>query len=163
MSDFSDLVLLPDWRDRLSARAAEQEGRQPAWGTDDCMTWAADCILAMTGIDTLHAARGKYKTPRGALGVLRRTYGVQLPVELMDQLWGPRVHISQAQLGDIVAGSVGEPGMGPAAGVCWGRRSLFVGVDAGLPGLVRVETLSLEHCYQPCRSSLRQSSRSSRP
>lgn len=141
---------LPNWPSRLAARIHEQQGVEPAWGSADCITWAADCILAMTGEDDIYEGRGKYKSARGALKVLKNVYGVKLPIDLMDKLWGPRVHISQARLGDIVVKADSEPfSMGPAAGVCYGRRSLFVGTEAGVSGLVAVDTLSLEHCYQP--------------
>lgn len=151
---------LPDWPSRLAERIHAQAGVEPEWGKADCISWAADCVLAMTGEDDLHAARGKYKSARGALRVLRNTYGVKLPIDLMDLLWGPRVHISQARIGDLVVMAESEPfNMGPAVGVCYGRRSLFVGTEAGNSGLVAVETLSLEHCYQPWASSSKQSNR----
>jgi hypothetical protein len=147
----------PDWPSLLAARIHKQNGVEPAWGTADCITWAADCVLAMTGEDDIHEGRGRYSTARGALRVLNKVYGVKLPIDLMDKLWGPRVHISQARIGDIVVKAESEPfAMGPAAGVCYGRRSLFVGTEAGVSGLVAEDTLSLEHCYQPWVSSSKQ-------
>lgn len=148
---------LEDWENRLHECIRGRYGLGPEWGSNDCMTWAADCVLAQTGVDPLKRYRGKYKTARGALRALLRFDGVTQPIELMDKLWGPRVHISQAKLGDLVVTTLGEPfEMGPTVGLCYGARSLFVGTDEHDDGLVRLNTLTLEHCYQPWASSLRQ-------
>lgn len=148
---------LDHWEDRLHECVRGRYGLEPDWGTNDCMTWAADCVLAQTGVDTLAAYRGKYKTARGALKALRQIDKVELPIELMDLLWGPRCHISEAKLGDLVVTTLGEPfDMGPTVGLCYGQRSLFVGTDEHADGLVRLDTLTLEHCYRPWASSLRQ-------
>jgi hypothetical protein len=148
---------LSDWMDRLSECVRGRMAMEPAWGTNDCMVWAADCVLAQTGVDDLAAYRGRYKTARGALRALQQIDKVKLPIELMDRLWGPRVHISQARHGDLVVTTLGEPfDMGPTIGLCYGRRSLFVGTDEHEDGLVRLDTLTLEHCYQPWASSPKQ-------
>lgn len=149
------LERINDWPSLLGLCIKSRAARPFKWG-DDCMTWAADCIEAQTGIDTLQAYRGKYKSARGALSCLKRIDGVQLPIDLADKLWGPRVHIAMARLGDIVVADVDVSpqtrGMGPSVGLCYGRNSIFVGTDGGPGGLVTLETRSLEHCYQPCHS-----------
>lgn len=142
---------LPDWPSALAACIREQQQRPPRWGTDDCLTWTARCVEAMTGTDPLAAVRGTYSTPAGAARVLRRVFGVERPVDLMDRLWGPRLHISQARMGDVVVVRLPEHDgelMDLAAGVCYGRRSFFVGSDGDRHGLVALDTLSLEHCYR---------------
>jgi hypothetical protein len=153
-------VKLDDWRDRLAECVNSRIGTQPEWGTNDCMMWAADCVLAQTGVDDLATYRGKYKSAQGGLRVLMRRHKFKQPIELMDLLWGPRLHISQAMHGDlVVSADLGEPaGMGPSIGLCYGVRSLFVGTDEHADGLVRLDTLSLEHCYRPWASSSRQPS-----
>ncbi len=152
---------LPDWQDRLSAVVNGRIGRQPEWGTNDCMTWAADCVEAQTGHDYLEAYRGRYHSARGALRALLRLDGVRLPIELMDKLWGPRLPVHQAQHGDLVVvdGLSWPLSMGPSVGLCYGARSLFVGTGENGDGLVRLETLTLEHCYRPWALSSALSSR----
>lgn len=41
-----------------------------AWGSADCVTWAADCALALTGVDPIADIRGRYSTERGAQRIL---------------------------------------------------------------------------------------------
>jgi hypothetical protein len=42
-----------------------------AWGTNDCCTFAADAILAMTGTDIAAPFRGKYTDLASALGAIK--------------------------------------------------------------------------------------------
>lgn len=119
------------------------------------MLWAADCVEAQTGVDTLAAYRGRYSSAMGAAKALRQIGQVERTEELMANVWGPRHHISRAQMGDIVALQTNET-LGLAAGVCYGRRSFFVGTDGQRDGLVALDTLSLEHCYKPCHSLSKQ-------
>ena len=156
MADFHEK--LPDWQDRLAALVRERMDMEPGWGTNDCMTWAADCVLAQTGVDTLAPYRGRYTTARGALKALRQIDRVELPIELMDRLWGPRRHLAEAMHGDlVVVDGLSVPfDLGPSVGLCYGARSLFVGTGDDGDGLVRLDTLTLEHCYRPWASSSRQ-------
>ena len=45
------------------------------WGSTDCALFAADGILAMTGVDIASDFRGKYKSERGALATINRVCG----------------------------------------------------------------------------------------
>lgn len=146
---------LPDWRDRLNDLIRDRQGMAPDWGTNDCLSWACDAIEAQTGVDYFAAYRGKYTTAKGALRSLKRFDGIVMPIEFMDKHWGRRHHISEAQFGDIVvvSGQSFPYDMGPSAGVCYGVRSLFVGTGEHGDGLVRLDTLTLEHCYRPWASS----------
>jgi hypothetical protein len=45
------------------------------WGKNDCATFAADAILANTGIDIADDFRGKYTTQLGALKTIREVTG----------------------------------------------------------------------------------------
>ena len=145
---------LPDWHDRLAAVVNARMGQEPAWGTNDCVMWACDCVEAQTGFDYASAYRGRYSTGRGALMALRRIDGVELPIDLMDKWWGQRLHVSWAQHGDlIVAEGLSAPfDMGPSVGLCYGARSLFIGEGEHGDGLARLDTLSLMHCYRPWAS-----------
>jgi len=60
-----------DWQSRLSAYLASRRGMAFAWGSNDCATFAAGAIEAMTGED-LRASFGNYTTEAGAVRALRR-------------------------------------------------------------------------------------------
>ena len=63
---------LEDWPERL-AEAIEAANERPfSWGRHDCCLFACDAVMAMTGVDPAKPFRGKYKTKRGAFGVLKR-------------------------------------------------------------------------------------------
>lgn len=144
----------PDWVHRLADEIRESWCRPFEWGENDCLQWAGRCVEAQAGVNPLEVHRGRYCSPASALRVLRDLEGVRLPVDLADKLWGPRVHIARARMGDLVAADLGQPAnMGPSVGVCYGRNSLFVGTRASDSGIVRLDTLTLEHCYQPWASS----------
>lgn len=146
---------LPDWIDRLALLIRQRRHDAFEWGRNDCLSWAADAVQAQTGLDTLVDYRGHYSTHRGAVKALRqvRERDLRRTEELADLLWGPRLPIARAQLGDVVMAAAGEPaGLGMSAGICYGRNSFFVGTDAGRVGLVALDTFSLEHCYKPWAS-----------
>lgn len=46
-----------------------------AWGSNDCATFAADAIQAITGEDIADDFRGKYKTKTGALKLIKKLTG----------------------------------------------------------------------------------------
>jgi hypothetical protein len=137
-----------DWPNRLAHLIASRKASPFVWGSNDCMMWGAECIIAQAGVDTLKAYRGVYSSPGGAAKALRQIGSHKRTEGLMDEIWGPRRHISRARLGDIVAADFGDR-LGFSAGLCYGRRSLFVGTIAGKPGLVTLDTRNLEHSYQP--------------
>jgi hypothetical protein len=146
-------VKLPDWEDRLHGLIRARLDAPFSWREHNCMSWTSEALEAQSGIDDWAPFRGRFSTPVGALKVIRRVDGVRLPIDLADRLWGERHHISGAKLGDPVVAMAGFPeSMGPSLGVCYGRSSLFVGTADGHRGLVRVPTLSLEHCYLPWAS-----------
>lgn len=149
-------VKFDDWPTRLSCLIHSARERAFSWGDHDCLAWAAATVEAQCGVDDLADLRPRrYKTAKGAALWLRRN-GVERTEELTDRLWGPRQHVSRAKLGDVVAGRLGDPELGLSLGLCYGRNSLFVGVEGGRHGLVTLDTLSLEHCYTPWASYSKQ-------
>lgn len=92
----------PDWAARLSDFIDEIKASPFDWSADCFCGWAAGAVMAQTGKDIAVEFRGKYKTAKGALRVLKRK-GVD---NLADgvALYLPRYdHPSQAQVGDIAA------------------------------------------------------------
>ena len=67
----TEITRLPDWRARLEAYLDSIEGRPFAWGDLDCALFAADCVLAMTGVDFANDFRGKYTDYASGLAALK--------------------------------------------------------------------------------------------
>jgi hypothetical protein len=51
---------LPDWPERLAALVEARRHAPFAWGSNDCLLFAADAVLACTGVDPAAAWRGRY-------------------------------------------------------------------------------------------------------
>lgn len=95
-----ELHRLDDWHARLAAETDRQRRDPFAWGTHDCaIGFAAGIIEALTGVDLAKDYRGKYKTPRGAMKVLRDAGADSLGSFVALHL--PPVKISRADVGDI--------------------------------------------------------------
>lgn len=134
---------LPDWDQRLAALVERNRSRPYAYGSHDCLLWAAAVVKAVTGKDHGRGHRGKYKSAAGAARHLRKL-GFDSPEALLDSLFD-RKPAGFAQRGDLVTASDGIPA------VCMGAVALSVGQDrlttspassgspgAGVAGLVPV-------------------------
>jgi len=103
------------------------------WGTHDCCLFAADVVLAVTGVDLGTPFRGRYKTPRGALGALRRFAGggVAAAAEKIAERYAIReIPPLMARRGDVgLLPAVAAPGSGfdGALGVCVGATWAVAG------------------------------------
>lgn len=100
------------------------------WGTWDCGLLAADCVLAMTGVDIAAEFRGRYKTARGARKVMRGDMA-QMMARVSQTYGMPAIPPLAAQRGDMVM--IDTP-LGDALGICVGSRVACAGPD----GLVYV-------------------------
>ena len=90
-----------DWVERLNETVRAALARPFAWGTHDCATFAADCVLAMTGADPAARWRGTYATALGAQRALFHD-GLWDLAALGDRLFGPPIAPAYAQRGDVV-------------------------------------------------------------
>jgi hypothetical protein len=109
------------WRQRLGVLIQDRMTNPFAWGSQDCCLWAADCVLAVSGVDYAAPFRGRYGTAAGALDMLREAGGIEA---LADQV-GPRIPVMMAAFGDIglvrledrqlLAVCAGEVWLAPAA------------------------------------------------
>lgn len=59
-----------DWPDRLIAFIDARAGQPFAWGPNDCCTYAADGVAAITGEDPMPELRGAYADAAGALRLI---------------------------------------------------------------------------------------------
>lgn len=117
-----------DWPDRLAAMVEARRRVPFAWGEQDCMTWAADVILELSGVDFLSVYRGTYDTEDQAEAILHAEGGLEaLLARLatgagMTERASPRL----AQRGDLALVRVGNQMM---AGVITGTAIAVPGSD----------------------------------
>lgn len=99
---------LPDWPERLAA-LIEQRRREPfAWGRHDCALWAADAVLAITGTDLAKPWRGRYRSAAGAVRIIHQQGAADAGLAaLVDEALCRRLHVRQAQRGDVVLADMG--------------------------------------------------------
>jgi len=81
------------------AEFAQQRAPMPfAWGKNDCCLFAADAVLAMTGVDHAAQLRG-YSTALGAQRKIEVAGGLR---DLVVQILGEPVSPLMAAVGDVV-------------------------------------------------------------
>lgn len=118
-----------DWHSRLATHIAACRTQEIAYGRWDCMLFAADAVIAMTGTDLAADFRGRYTTLRGGLRVLKRA-GFADQLALIDRLVGPRTGWMDARPGDVAA-VMGEDGL-PAVGIVQGAMIYVLGPVGGI-------------------------------
>lgn len=114
-----------DWPEQLARHIAEHRNTPFAWGKHDCCLFAADGVLAMTGVDPMAAFRGKYFDQVSAAQALR-DIGDGTLAETVTGILGTPVSVKLARRGDVV---MTRTATGPAAGLCAGISSWFAGPD----------------------------------
>lgn len=105
-----------------------------AWGQNDCCLFAADCVLAICGVDIADEYRGKYSTALGAFRAVKKYGGLEAAIErACASAEFPQVSVDFARRGDLV---LFDTEHGPALGICLGVDSWLAGEN----GLVCVHT-----------------------
>lgn len=92
-----------------------QAAREAAfsWGENDCCLFAADCCVAVCGIDPAEQYRGRYRTEIGAKRALKQVHGS------LEAAWDAcfeRIPVRLAQRGDVV---MFDSTFGRCIGVGW--------------------------------------------
>lgn len=64
------------WESALSRLVGSRLAMPFAWGRNDCATFAADAVLAITGVDRLEAMRGRWHDTRSAMTFSRSLGGL---------------------------------------------------------------------------------------
>lgn len=124
---------IPGWRSRLNAYV-ESKRREPfQYGINDCATFAAGAVEAMTGSDPAALYRGTYATEADGNAALVAA-GYPDVIALAQALY-TRIDRSQVGVGDLV---LIETPDGAALGVCGGARCFAVSRD----GLLTVDLVS---------------------
>ncbi len=68
---------LRDWPERYDVLVRQRADWPFVWGVNDCCTFAADAIVAVTGVDVMGTLRQRYQTAFEALGLTQELGGLQ--------------------------------------------------------------------------------------
>lgn len=120
---------------RLDAVIQAAIERPFSWGTHDCITFAADCVDAVTGSDPLNGLRGAWCGQFSALRRVARMGGMRAVVA---SALGPEIAPAMATVGDIGMLQNG------AAVVCNGAQWLGLGEL----GLMRMGRECVAHAWR---------------
>lgn len=124
---------LQGWEKSLSEHI-ENEARIPfEWGVSDCLMFAGNAALTITGHDPIAEARGQYNDIRSA-AELSATIGIKTE-EIFDRFY-ERGQIAFARRGDIVLKNQNQ---GATFGIVYNGKAIF-----------KVEGVGL--VYEPLRS-----------
>lgn len=121
------LTRLPDWPVRYGAFVAARHGVAFAWGSNDCVLFAADFIQAFTGTDLAADFRGRYSDAVGAMRLIRSEGGLAEAVQARLGVPLPGVF---ARIGDLVLLDMAGR---EALGVCNGCELLGPGAHGIQP------------------------------
>jgi hypothetical protein len=140
------MARLDNWQTNLSQLINDKKEEPFNFPTWNCLMWAIDGILAVSGNDYGKDYRGKYETELGAARILKKYYEVDTCQEFLEKhLNNEAKPIAFARNGDIVL--TNDPELTPTdvtlfgfvPGICYGANSFFVGEF----GLIKIETLRL--------------------
>jgi len=92
------MTRLHDWPLRFEALLKSRVSVPFAWGTNDCCTFAADVVIALTGADAMQDLRGTYSSEAEAEALIQALGG--LP-EALTRYLGEAVPAAYANTGDV--------------------------------------------------------------
>lgn len=121
-----------NWQSLLVGYIESCRNAEFIWGELDCGLFAAGAVEIMTGIDTVKVLRGKYKTSRGAAGILKHYAGGRVAEAVDKALAGKGfvfIELNYAQRGDVVIYPTDD---NHAAGICMGMDAVFLDTAGGL-------------------------------
>jgi hypothetical protein len=125
--------MIPNHDIELAKYIDECRDRPFAWGSHDCLTFAAGCVYAQTGRATLYDMLGDYTCPMSALIHARRRikkFDYPSDVSIIDALDErlDRVETPYPARGSITARRADQQDSvtGYALGVCLRRHSAFL-------------------------------------
>ncbi|MCW0235309.1 MAG: hypothetical protein OJJ21_17045 [Ferrovibrio sp.] len=143
------MIRYENWPERLSNYIAKRKDDPFAWGVNDCVLFAADCIIEMTGLDPVPPLRGG---PTTALGMARRmqdAYGsadVTEAARAAGAVVGfPEISWTFAQRGDVV---LLENSGRPCLGICGGMMAYAPGPERIMQVPMRTALLAWQTARQ---------------
>lgn len=135
-----------DWPQRLQEFVGSRVASPFAWGSNDCVSFAAAAVERLTGTAVL-AALGEPWTDSASAAVLLRAYAggdlIEATAKLMAEFCCEEVPPLHAQRGDVVIGV--SPSTGDASAM------ICLGAEIAGPGLKRLELLPLTDALRAWR------------
>lgn len=108
---------LHDWQSRLDVCMRDHMAEPFAWGRNDCVTFAAACVKAVTGADHIEQLRGGWFDERAAARLVRSGGGL---VALAAGCLGEEIAPAMAQPGDVgITVQNGRDALCVCAGLHW--------------------------------------------
>lgn len=97
-----------DWQQALSREAIRHAMTPYEYGEHDCILFAANCVLAMTGIDHAEDIRGRYSNALEAAKIIKSNGFDSLGDMIASRL--PEIEVREVGRGDVVLcdGPMGE-------------------------------------------------------
>lgn len=129
---------LHDWQIRFETILRERARVSFAWGANDCATFAADVVMALTGQDPAPPGLRRHTTAKQAARALKRHGGL---MGIATMALGQPVPVSQAQIGDVLLVSMGKR---EALAICNG----MVACGPAASGLVSVGMGAALYCWR---------------
>lgn len=121
------------WAIQLATYLQAAIERPFLWGEFDCCLFAADCCVAVCGVDPAERYRGQYDSKQTATKALKRTHGS------LEAAWDAcfsRIDAAYMSRGDV---ALYDGPDGRSVGVCWAGEVWSTGEH----GLVRAECVPL--------------------
>lgn len=128
---------LHDWQIRLESFIRARRSMPFAWGTNDCCTFAADSVQAITGEDKAATLRG-HTTAKQAYRTIQRNGDM---AGLATTAWGKPIPAAFSQIGDVVLIKIGKR---DALAICNG--STCMAPSAG--GLAHLDMAAASLCWR---------------
>lgn len=113
-----------NWSEVLAEQIEGARKRPFSFGAFDCALWAADVVLAMTGVDYAAKWRERYNGDREALKLIAAAGGLR---EMAAEVLGEPIAPTFAQRGDVVLITGGA--LGYSLGICNGVNLAAAGHD----------------------------------
>jgi len=129
---------LPDWQLRLEAFVQARRTAPFVWGANDCCTFAADAVAAITGQESAMASLRTYGTAKQAYRTIKRHGGI---AAIATQVLGQPVATQFANVGDVVLVTVGKH---PALAICNGGTAM----DPSAAGIVAMPMSHARMCWR---------------
>ena len=123
---------LPGWELRLAEALEEARQRPFAWGSHDCVSWAAAVRRRLTGRSTPWS--GRWRTRLGAARVLRRSGHRDLADAVRAALGEPLPTVRLAGRGDVVLIETGDLTRAAAGDLTGDATALTTALTTGIAG-----------------------------
>ena len=100
------LARVPMWEGHLAALVLERMHARFEWGRNDCVSFAADAVRGLIGVDPIATIRGTWRCEMGAARAMREFCGfpdmLQAAECMAHRMAWPRVAAPLARRGDLV-------------------------------------------------------------